>query len=88
MKRIACVISPLMDRLLLDVRIALRGFRRAPAFTAAVLGVLALGIGMASAMTAVTDAVLRRPPPVEAPERVAALWPTRSGTEINAAARR
>src|SRR5215203_2498376 len=58
----------LMDRLLCDVRIALRGFRRTPAFTAAVLGVLALGIGMASTMAAVTDAVLRRPLPVVAPE--------------------
>ena len=73
----------LMDRLLRDVRIALRGFRRTPAFTAAVLGVLALGIGMASTMAAVSDAVLRRPLPVEAPERVVVLWPTRDGTEVS-----
>ena len=72
-----------MDRLLRDVRIALRGFRRTPAFTAAVLGVLALGIGMASTMAAVSDAVLRRPLPVEAPERVVVLWPTRDGTEVS-----
>ena len=72
-----------MDRLLLDVRIALRGFRRTPAFTAAVVAILALGIGMASTMTAVTDAVLRRSLPVEAPERVVALWPTRDRTEIS-----
>jgi len=72
-----------MDRLLHDVRIALRGFRRTPAFAAAVVAILALGIGMASTMAAVTDAVLRRPLPVEAPERVVALWPTRDGTEIS-----
>jgi len=72
-----------MDRLLHDVRIAIRGFRRTPAFTAAVASVLALGIGMASTMAAVTDAVLRRPLPVEAPERVVVLWPTRDGTEIS-----
>ena len=72
-----------MDRLLHDVRIAIRGFRRTPAFTAAVVSVLALGIGMASTMAAVTDAVLRRPLPVEAPERVVVLWPTRDGTEIS-----
>jgi putative ABC transport system permease protein len=72
-----------MDRLLHDVRIALRGFRRTPAFTAAVVAILALGIGMASSMAAVTDAVLRRPLPVEAPERVVVLWPTREGTEIS-----
>ena len=72
-----------MDRLRRDVRIALRGFRRTPAFTAAVVAILALGIGMASTMAAVTDAVLRRPLPVEAPERVVALWPTRDGVEIS-----
>ena len=72
-----------MDRLLHDVRIALRGFRRTPAFSAAVVAILALGIGMASTMAAVTDAVLRRPLPVEAPERVVTLWPTRDGTEIS-----
>src|SRR5205085_3414405 len=72
-----------MDRLRHDVRIALRGFRRTPAFTIAVVAILALGIGMASTMTAVTDAVLRRPLPVASPERVVALWPTRLGTEIS-----
>src|SRR5215208_2571450 len=72
-----------MDRLAHDVGIALRGFRRTPAFTAAVVAILALGIGMASAMAAVTDAVLRRPLPVEAPERVVTLWPTRDATEIS-----
>src|ERR687889_545207 len=73
----------LIDRLAHDLRIALRGVRRTPAFTAAVLGVLALGTGMASTMAAVTDAVLRRPLPVEAPERVVTLWPTREGGEIS-----
>src|SRR3712207_17241 len=73
----------MIDRLTHDVRIALRGFRRTPAFTAAVVAILALGIGMASTMAAVTDAVLRRPLPVEAPERVVVLWPTRQGTEIS-----
>src|SRR5215208_1799822 len=72
-----------MDRLAHDVGIPLRGFRRTPAFTAAVVAILALGIGMASTMAAVTDAVLRRPLPVEAPERVVALWPTREDVEIS-----
>ena len=73
----------LMERILHDARIALRGFRRTPAFTAAVVAILALGIGMASTMAAVSDAVLRRPLPVEAPDRVVVLWPTRDGTEIS-----
>ena len=72
-----------MDRLAHDVRIALRGFRRTPAFTASVVAILALGIGMASTMAAVTDAVLRRPLPAAAPERVVTLWPTREGTEVS-----
>ena len=72
-----------MDRLRRDVRIALRGFGRTPAFTAVVVAILSLGIGMASTMAAVTDAVLRRPLPVEAPDRVVTLWPTRDGTEFS-----
>ena len=88
-----------MDRLLHDVRIALRGFRRTRAFTAAVVAILALGIGMASTMAAVTDAVLRRPLPVQAPvftadgdidrEHLASLarWVLRrDGRELRAAA--
>jgi putative ABC transport system permease protein len=71
-----------LDRLAHDLRIALRGFRRTPTFTAAVVTILALGIGMASTMAAVTDAVLRRPLPVSAPDRVVTLWPTSAGTEI------
>ncbi len=72
-----------MNRFLFDVRLALRGFRRTPAFTAAVVAILALGIGMASTMAAVTDAVLRRPLPVEAPDCVVTLWPTRGRTEVS-----
>src|SRR5690349_13604994 len=72
-----------MDRLLHDIRIALRGFRRTPAFTVAVVAILALGIGMASAMAAVTAAVLRRPLPVESPEHVVTLWPMRDATEVS-----
>jgi predicted permease len=61
-------------RFVRDVRLALRGLRRAPAFTVSAVVVLALGIGMAAAMTSVYDAVLRRPLPVRDPDRVAVLW--------------
>ena len=70
-----------LHRLVQNVRLALRGVRRAPAFAAATVSILALGIGVASAMAAITDAVLRRPLPVMAPERVATVWPTRAGVE-------
>jgi predicted permease len=53
-----------MSRLLQDVRLALRGFRRAPTLFASAVLVLALGIGMSTAVASVYDAVLRRPLPV------------------------
>ncbi len=52
---------------------ALRGLRRAPAFTATAVLILALGIGMATALFAATDAVLVRPLPVRAPDRLVLL---------------
>jgi predicted permease len=57
-----------------DVRIALRGFRRAPSFTVTSLLILAIGIGMAVAMFAVFDAVVVRPLPVTNPDRVVELY--------------
>lgn len=56
------------------VRLALRGVRRAPAFAASVVGILALGIGMAVAMATVFDAVLRRPLPVRDEGALTVLW--------------
>jgi predicted permease len=49
-----------MDRLGLNIRVALRGLRRAPTFAIAVLLSLALGIGANSTMFALLDAVLLR----------------------------
>ena len=62
-----------MDRLSKDIRVALRGFRRAPAFTVTAVLILALGIGMATAMATVINAVLLRPLPVREQERIVAL---------------
>jgi predicted permease len=64
-----------MGRLWLDLRIALRGFRRTPAFVVAVLAILGLGIGMAVAMFATFQTVLLRRLPVEDQDRLAVLWP-------------
>src|SRR5437016_13154558 len=47
-----------------DLRIALRGLRRAPTFTVTAVLTLGVGIGMAVAMLTVFDAVLLRPLPM------------------------
>ncbi len=57
-----------------DTRLVIRGLRRAPGFTAVALLTLALGIGMATAMFTVIEAVLLRPLPYHAPDQLALLW--------------
>src|SRR5215471_17662815 len=52
---------PAMETLLTDIRLALRRVRRAPAFTAAVVLTLALGIGANTAIFGVIDSILLRP---------------------------
>jgi len=52
---------PLTETLVRDTRHALRRLRKAPAFTAAALLTLALGIGANTAMFAVIDSILIRP---------------------------
>ena len=59
-----------MEALTLDFRFALRALRRTPAFTVTAVLILALSIGMASAMFTVFDAVLLKPLPVQDPDRI------------------
>ena len=61
-------------RLVQDVRFALRGFRRTPAFTISALLILAIGIGMAVAMFTVYDAVLVQRLPVADQQRIVELY--------------
>ena len=62
-----------MNHLTSDIRIALRGFRRTPAFAITVLVILGAGIGTAVAMFAVFRAVLIEKLPVREAERLAVL---------------
>ena len=63
-----------MDRLRLDIRLALRGFRASPAFCCTAIGILALGIGMSVAIFTVFRTVLIRKLPVTDQDRVAVMW--------------
>jgi putative ABC transport system permease protein len=68
-----------MQTLLADVRHAFRGLRQARAFSAIAIGTLALGIAGATAVFSLIDAVLLRPLPYAAPERLVSLHERRGG---------
>ncbi len=63
-----------VENLLGDLRYGLACLLRAPAFTATVVSVLALGIGANVAMFSVVDAVLLQPLPFAQPERIVGVW--------------
>ncbi len=71
------------DRLVQDVRVALRGFRRNPTFAVSAVAILAVAIGMAAAMWTVFNAVVLRTLPVR--DQNAIIVPAafdQSGTEV------
>src|SRR5438552_12934722 len=53
-----------------DVRVAVRGWRKAPGFAAAALATLAVTIGANTAMFSVVSGVLLRPLPFPDPDRL------------------
>ena len=63
-----------MDALRHDVRFAMRSFLRNPGFSAITVLTLALGIGATTAIFSVIYAVLLRPLPYPAAERIVRVW--------------
>ncbi|MFT4113611.1 ADOP family duplicated permease [Silvibacterium sp.] len=61
------------ERILRDMRYALRQIKRSPGFAASVIGTLALGIGAATAMFTVVDHVMLQSSPYKDPERLVAV---------------
>lgn len=63
----------LLEEIVQDVTYGLRGLRRSPGFTAAVLLSLTLGIGVNIAVFTLTDATLNRPLPFPEADRIVAI---------------
>ena len=70
------------DALRGDLRYGLRQLRTYPGYSVAAIATLALGIGATSAVFAVFDAVLLRPLPFSAPDRLYALYEVNSRANI------
>ena len=66
---------------LMDLRHALRPWRRQPAFAACVIGVLALAIGANTAMYTLVQAIVLRPLPLSEPDRLLTFTIVRPGTD-------
>jgi putative ABC transport system permease protein len=64
----------LVENVLRDAKHAFRVFRHSPAFTLVIVLTLALGIGAATAVFSVLDAVLLQPLPYKQPDRLVAVW--------------
>src|SRR5499433_872345 len=69
----------LLESWLADVRYALRWLARSPGFTFVAVISLAIGIGFNTALFTVVDALLFKPLPVAAPDRLVDIFTSASG---------
>jgi putative ABC transport system permease protein len=74
-----------MDKLLQDLRYAIRSLVERPGFSVVAALTIALGVGGTTAMFSVVDAVLLRPLPYPDSERLVMVWTRTSGTQAAAA---
>jgi hypothetical protein len=73
--------SEILGEIRQDLSYAARQMVRAPLFTSIVILTLALGIGATTAMFSIVDAVILRPLPYPAPDRLVRLWETNPQTD-------
>ena len=71
-----------LDELQRDVKFGARQLVAAPTFTMVAVMTLALGIGATAAMFSVVNAVLLRPLPFDAPDRLAMIWVGAPGQDL------
>jgi putative ABC transport system permease protein len=70
----------LLESFLSDMRFALRWLRRSPGFTLVAIASFAIGIGFNTALFTIVDAVLFKPLPVAAPDRLVDVFTTSRAT--------
>ncbi len=73
-----------LETLAKDARSGLTSLRREPVFATVAIALLALGIGANTAMFSVVDAVLLKPLPFAAPDRIVRVWEMTDANTTNA----
>ncbi|MFZ0272052.1 MAG: ABC transporter permease [Acidobacteriaceae bacterium] len=71
------------ETLLRDLRFGLRILKKSPAFTAAAVSALALGIGVNTALFTLVRGILLRPLPVRAASRLVVIWDSNPGAGLS-----